>query len=40
MGYSGVFLVSGGMALVALVLYLGIFFFVHKWQPRQAVTMP
>jgi predicted MFS family arabinose efflux permease len=40
MGYSGVFLVSGGMALVALVLYLGIFFFVHKWQPRQAVTKP
>jgi predicted MFS family arabinose efflux permease len=30
LGYSSVFIVSGSMALVALVLYTGIFFFMHR----------
>lgn len=35
MGYPGVFMVSGAMALIALAIYLGIFFYVHKWHPLQ-----
>jgi predicted MFS family arabinose efflux permease len=30
MGYSTVFLVSGSMALVALCIYVGIFFYMHR----------
>jgi len=34
LGYSTLFVVSGSMALVAMVLYLGVFFYMHR---RQAV---
>ena len=30
LGYSSVFIVSGSMALVALILYAGIFFYMHR----------
>ena len=33
LGYSTMFLVSGSMALVAMVLYGGIFFYMHNRQP-------
>jgi predicted MFS family arabinose efflux permease len=36
MGYSFMFMVSGSMALVAMVLYIGVFFYMHKRQPVPA----
>lgn len=33
LGYSSVFIVSGSMALVALVLYAGIFLYMHRRRP-------
>jgi len=40
LGYSTMFLVSGSMALVAMVIYGGIFFYMHlrKSAPVEAVT--
>ncbi len=40
MGYSTMFVVSGSMALVAMVIYGGIFFYMHtrKSTPVEAVT--
>ena len=40
MGYSTMFLVSGSMALVAMVIYGGIFFYMHGRKPAEieAVT--
>ncbi len=32
-GYATMFIVSGSMALVALVLYIGIFYYMHSKQP-------
>jgi len=31
-GYSTMFIVSGSMALVALLLYVGVFFYMHNRQ--------
>jgi len=36
LGYSTMFVVSGSMALVAMVLYMGVFIFMHKRKPLQA----
>ena len=36
LGYGTMFMVSGSMALVALVLYLGIFFYMHRRPSVQA----
>ena len=33
LGYSIMFIVSGSMALVAMVLYIGVFIFMHRRQP-------
>jgi predicted MFS family arabinose efflux permease len=33
MGYSAVFIVSGSMALVAMVLYIGVFIYMHRRRP-------
>ena len=33
MGYSTMFVVSGSMALVAMLLYSGVFFYMHRRQP-------
>ncbi len=33
MGYSTMFIVSGSMALVAMLLYSGVFFYMHQRQP-------
>ncbi len=38
MGYSAVFVVSGSMALVAMGLYIGIFFFMHTRQAALATA--
>jgi predicted MFS family arabinose efflux permease len=38
MGYSFMFMVSGSMALVAMVIYIGVFFYMHKRQPVSAET--
>jgi len=37
-GYRGVFLVSGAMSIVAMVIYLGIYFYMrrHQSSPAQA----
>ncbi len=32
LGYSTLFVVSGSMALVAMVLYMGVFFYMHRRQ--------
>ena len=32
LGYSTLFMVSGSMALVAMVLYMGVFFYMHRRQ--------
>jgi len=31
-GYSTMFIVSGSMALIALLLYVGVFFYMHNRQ--------
>lgn len=36
MGYSTMFLVSGSMALIAMVLYMGVFIYMHSRKPMQA----
>ena len=36
MGYSSMFVISGSMALVALVLYMGVFIYMHRKQPELA----
>ncbi len=33
MGYSTMFMVSGSMALVAMLLYSGVFIYMHRRQP-------
>jgi len=38
MGYSAMFIVSGGMALVALALYSGIAYYMHHRHPLAAAT--
>ncbi len=38
LGYGTMFLVSGSMALVAMVIYGGIFFYMHTRNSSQAVT--
>ncbi|MCP4049010.1 MAG: MFS transporter, partial [Gammaproteobacteria bacterium] len=35
LGYSTMFMVSGSMALVAMVLYMGIFAYMHRRKPLQ-----
>jgi heme O synthase-like polyprenyltransferase len=36
LGYSTMFIVSGSMALVAMFLYMGVFFYMHKRKPALA----
>ena len=36
LGYSTMFMVSGSMALVAMLLYMGVFAYMHKRKPLQA----
>jgi len=36
MGYSSMFVISGSMALVALILYMGVFVYMHRRQPELA----
>ena len=36
MGYSAVFIVSGSMALIAMLLYVGIFIYMHKRNSARA----
>jgi len=36
LGYGTMFLVSGSMALVAMVLYMGVFAYMHSRKPMQA----
>jgi hypothetical protein len=36
MGYSTMFIVSGSMALVAMAIYIGIFFYMHS---RKSATV-
>ena len=36
LGYSTMFMVSGSMALVAMFLYMGVFFYMHKRKPVPA----
>ncbi len=36
LGYSTMFMVSGSMALVALLLYIGVFTYMHRRQPELA----
>jgi predicted MFS family arabinose efflux permease len=38
LGYSTLFVVSGSMALVAMVLYMGVFFYMHRRQSVLAVA--
>ena len=38
LGYPIMFIVSGSMALVALVLYMGVAAYMHRRKPAQAVT--
>jgi len=38
MGYPIMFIVSGSMALVALILYVGVAAYMHRRKPTQAVT--
>jgi len=33
MGYSEVFVVSGSMAIIAMLLYMGVFFYMHRSRP-------
>jgi hypothetical protein len=35
LGYSTMFMVSGSMALVAMVLYMGVFAYMHSRKPVQ-----
>jgi len=35
LGYSTMFLVSGSMALVAMVLYMGVFAYMHSRKPMK-----
>jgi predicted MFS family arabinose efflux permease len=39
LGYSTVFMVSGSMTLVAMVLYIGIYIYMHKRQPLAVETI-
>jgi predicted MFS family arabinose efflux permease len=36
LGYSTMFVVSGSMTLVAMLLYIGVFFYMHRRQPMLA----
>ncbi len=36
LGYSTMFMVSGSMALVAMFLYMGVFFYMHRRKPMLA----
>ncbi len=36
LGYSTMFMVSGSMALVAMILYMGVFAYMHSRKPMQA----
>jgi predicted MFS family arabinose efflux permease len=38
LGYSTMFIVSGSMALVAMFIYIGIFFYMHRRRSVQAET--
>ncbi len=38
LGYSTMFIVSGSMALVAMLLYIGIFIYMHRKRPVRAET--
>ena len=38
LGYSTMFIVSGSMALVAMLLYIGIFIYMHRRRPVRAET--
>jgi len=39
LGYSTMFMVSGSMTLVAMVLYIGIYIYMHKRQPLAVETI-
>jgi len=38
LGYSTMFMVSGSMTLVAMILYMGVFTYMHRRQPIVAET--
>jgi len=38
LGYSAVFIVSSCMALIAMLLYVGVFIIMHKRQSAAAIT--
>jgi MFS family permease len=39
LGYSTVFVVSGSMALVGMLIYIGIMFYMHHRRPVMAEAM-
>ncbi len=39
LGYSNMFIISGSMTLVAMLLYMGVFIYMHRRQPKLATEV-